>query len=296
MLVECKDVIKIYPSPIEGLNFPALRGLHLTIQKGELVAIIGPSGAGKTTLFRLMSGFDVPSSGEIWFDGRLTNNFTYPEQLAYRQKVGVMYQSPTDNLLWGLSALKNVLFPIHYSGKFMGKQKERAHELLERVGLQGKEYRRPSELSGGEQQRVAIAVALANNPQLLLADEPTGELDSHTTSVIIDYFKELNSEMGTTIAVATHDRRFSHMTPKTYKIQDGRITTYQYTPQELEDLGVRREAIIVDAQGNLRLPPEILEKFKGLGAVEIIEKDGKVEIVPVKPAKKDRAKEEEADE
>lgn len=115
MLVECKDLIKIYPSAVEGLNFPALRGLHLKIAKGELIAIIGSSGAGKTTLFRLISGFDAPSSGEIWFDGRLTNNFTYPEQLAYRQQIEVMYQSPTDNLLWGLSALKNVLFPIRYS-------------------------------------------------------------------------------------------------------------------------------------------------------------------------------------
>ncbi|MFW9856538.1 MAG: ABC transporter ATP-binding protein, partial [Candidatus Thorarchaeota archaeon] len=173
MLVECKDLIKIYPSPFKGLNFPALRGLDLAVKKGDLVSVIGPSGAGKSTLLRLISAFDTPSSGEIWFDGQMINQFTDRERLQYRQQLGVINQSPRENLFWGLNVIDNVLFPMRYSGKYLPNQRLKALELIKRVGLRGKDKRKPSQLSGGEQQRVAIAVALANRPQLLLADEPT---------------------------------------------------------------------------------------------------------------------------
>ncbi|MFX0095843.1 MAG: ABC transporter ATP-binding protein [Candidatus Hodarchaeota archaeon] len=289
MLLECKDLIKVYPSPVEGLKFPALRGLNLGVEKGELIAIIGPSGAGKTTLFRLISAFEFPSSGEIWFDGQLVNNFSIHEQVKYRQKVGIMYQSPRDNLLWGLTALQNVLLPMRYSGKFLGHQKERAYELLERVGLKGKEKRKPPNLSGGEQQRVAIAVALASDPELLLADEPTGELDSHTTRIIIEYLRELNKEIGTTVMVATHDKRFSRLT-RTYKIQDGRITTYQVALNKQDNIEDHHEAVVVDSQGNLRLPADILAKYKGLSAVEIKDKDGRIELIPFEYMKEKKEK------
>jgi len=227
LLLKCKDLIKIYPSPVKGLNFPALRGVHLAVEKGELISIIGPSGSGKTTLLRMISSFDTPSSGEIWFDGHLINVFSEKELLNYRLKIGVMYQSPRDNLIWNFSVLNNVMYPMRYSGRFSGNQKERARELLEGVGLKGKERRKPSQLSGGEQQRVAIAVALANDPQMLLADEPTGELDSHTTGMIIDYLKQLNLETELTIVVVTHDKRFSRLTDNAYKMQDGRIEVNQ---------------------------------------------------------------------
>ena len=279
MSLECKDLIKIYPSQIEGLNFPALRGLDLTVKYGELISIIGPSGAGKTTLLRLISAFDKPSSGEIWFENKLVNQFTPQEILKYRQKVGIMYQSPRDNLLWGLTALENVLFPMRYSGKFGRQKKERAYELLARVGLKGKEQRKPSQLSGGEQQRVAITVALANDPVLLLADEPTGELDSLTTALIIDYFKKLNEELGVTICVVTHDRRFSKMTNRTYKILDGRVATFQFQTRRDK----RAEVVIVDSHGNLRLPKEILSQYKDLTSVRIIARDGRIELIPFSP-------------
>lgn len=280
MLVECKDLIKIYPAPIEGLNFPALRGLHLSIRKGELISIIGPSGAGKTTLLRLISAYDHPSSGEIWFEGRLVNKFTDAELLKYRQEVGIMYQSPRDNLIWGLSALDNVLFPVRYAGKFIPNHKQKASELLNKLGLKRKEARKPSHLSGGEQQRVAIAVALANEPKLLLADEPTGELDSFTTALIIDYFKELNKELGVTICVATHDRRFSKMTNRTYKIQDGRLTTLQVQVEDVKHVE-REEVVIIDSQGNLRLPSEILNQFNGVTSAKVIVRGNKIELIPV---------------
>lgn len=286
MLLECKDLIKIYPSPVEGLNFPALRGLQLSIRKGELISIIGPSGSGKTTLFRLISAFDQPSSGEIWFEGQLINIFTETELLEYRNDVGIMYQSPKDNLIWGLSALDNVLFPMRYSGKFIPLHKQRAIELFMRLGLKGKESRKPAQLSGGEQQRVAIAVALANEPKLLLADEPTGELDSATTSVIIDYFKELNTELGITICVATHDRRFSKMTDRTYKMQDGRLTSFQFQKEGAQYIEEREEVAIIDSHGNIKLPDEVLEQLKGVTSAKVVIKGNKIELIDLRSKKK----------
>ena len=288
MLLECKDLIKIYPSPVEGLMFPALRGLNLAINRGQLISIIGPSGAGKTTLLRLISAFEQPSSGEIWFEGKLVNQFTGNSLLSYRQQVGVMYQDPRDNLVWSLNVLQNILLPMRYSGKFSGHQKARATELLADVGLEGKEYRKPSQLSGGEQQRVSIAVALANDPILLLADEPTGELDSYTTSVIIDYLSQLNQNFGLCILVVTHDKRFAKMTHKTYKIRDGRLTTYHVRSKETPDIDYQEEIVIVDSQGNLRLPHDVLEQFKDLKSVKVKIDGKKIELIPFREKEESR--------
>ncbi|MHA2244859.1 MAG: ABC transporter ATP-binding protein [Candidatus Hodarchaeales archaeon] len=280
MLLECKDLIKIFPSPIEGLMFPALRGLDLAIDKGQLISIIGPSGAGKSTLLRLISAFEKPSSGEIWFEGKLVNRFIGKSLLEYRQKVGVMYQDPRDNLVWSLNVLQNIMLPMRYSGNFPGHQKEKAVELLTHVGLAGKELRKPSQLSGGEQQRVSIAVALANDPILLLADEPTGELDSITTTVIIDYLCQLNQDLGLCVLVVTHDKRFAKMTDKTYRIQDGRLTTYHVRAKETPDIDYQEEIIIVDSQGNLRLPSEVMQQFKDLKSVKVKINGRRIELIP----------------
>jgi ABC-type lipoprotein export system ATPase subunit len=271
--------------------FPALRGLDLSIEKGELVSIIGPSGAGKSTLLRLISGFDLPSSGEIWFDGRLLNQFSEDELYHHRKNVGIMYQSPRENLIWGLSAFDNVLFPMRYSGKYGEKQRQKALELLERVGLSEKSNRKPAQLSGGEQQRVAIATALANDPIVLLADEPTGELDSTTTGIIIEYFKELKVETGLTICVVTHDRRFSKLTDKTFKIQDGRLTTLQVGFMREEVFEQTEETAIIDSQGNVRLPTEVLEHFKGVSSVKIVIKGNKIELIPADTSRKRKSEE-----
>jgi len=292
VLLECKDLIKIYPSSVEGLNFPALRGLHLSIKKGELISIIGPSGAGKTTLLRLLSAYDQPSSGEIWYQGRLINQFTASEINSYRNDVGIMYQSPRDNLIWELSTLDNVLFPMRYWGKFIPNHKQRARELLDRLGLKGKESRKPAHLSGGEQQRVAIAVALANEPTLLLADEPTGELDSVTTATIIDYFKELNRALGITICVVTHDRRFSSMTDRTYKIQDGRLTSFQFSKEGVTAATDREEEAIIDADGTIKLPDEVVKQFKGVTSAKVVIKGDKIEVIPSRKDKRSKNTEE----
>jgi ABC-type lipoprotein export system ATPase subunit len=292
MLLECKDLIKIYPSPVEGLMFPALRGLDLKVRPAELISIIGPSGAGKSTLLRLICSFDHPSSGEIWFNGKLVNTFTDAESEEFRlNTVGIMYQAPEDNLIWDLNTIQNVMLPMRYSGKFKGNEKVRAEELLEKVGLKGKTHRKPSQLSGGEQQRVAIAIALANEPKLLLADEPTGELDSVTTAVIIDYLKQLNKDDGLTILVVTHDKRFAKMTDKTYRILDGRLTTYHVRSEESVEVDLEEEVLIVDSQGTLRLPREVSHQFKDLKAVKVQVKNGKIELVPFKDKNKEREQE-----
>ena len=286
ILLNCKDLIKIYPSPVEGLKFPALRGFDITIEKGEFVSMIGPSGAGKSTLLRLIGGFDIPSSGEIWFNNELINKYDEAELNIHRQKVGVMFQSPRDNLIWGLNAIDNVMLSMRFSGINNDNQKQRAKELLQNVGLKGKEKRKPNQLSGGEQQRLAIAVSLAINPLLLIADEPTGELDSVTTAQIIDYFKELNQNTGLTIFVATHDKRFSKITDKTYQIQDGKITTVHFRTKTDKKVDMRMEAVIVDSQGNLRLPQDVLEEFPDLKSVSVIVNNNHIKLIPIKEKKK----------
>jgi ABC-type lipoprotein export system ATPase subunit len=282
LLLECKDLIKIYPSPIEGLHFPALRGLDLVLDEREMISIIGPSGSGKSTLIRMLGAYDQPSSGEVWFKDKLVNQFSGEYLNEYHQDVGVMHQSPTDNLIFGLSVIDNIMLPMHYSGKFSGKEIQRAQELLEHVGLGNKGNRKPSELSGGEQQRVSIAVALANEPTLLLADEPTGELDSHTTNVIIDYFRQLQKDLGLTLCVVTHDKRFARSVDRTYRIQDGRITTVHLRPDEGDEIDIQDEIILVDAKGNLRLPQNVLKTFSNLNAVRVHLKGNKIELVPYK--------------
>lgn len=282
LLLECKDLIKIYPSPIEGLHFPALRGLDLVLDEREMISIIGPSGSGKTTLIRMLGAYDQPSSGEVWFKGKLVNQFSGAYLNEYHQEVGVMYQSPTDNLVFSLSVIDNIMLPMEYSGKFSGKEIQRAHELLEHVGLSNKGNRKPSELSGGEQQRVSIAVALANEPTLLLADEPTGELDSHTTNIIIDYFRQLQKDLGLTLCIVTHDKRFARSVDRTYRIQDGRITTVHLRSEDGDEIDIQDEIILVDAKGNLRLPQNVLKAFSHLNAVRVHLKGSKIELVPYK--------------
>ncbi|MFW9853785.1 MAG: ABC transporter ATP-binding protein [Candidatus Thorarchaeota archaeon] len=223
MLIECSDLIKIYPGVIDGLNVPALRGIDLRIKKGALISIIGPSGSGKSTLIRLLGGLDKPSSGEIWVDGNLLNKYGENQLAEYRQKVGFLYQTPEKNLLPHLTILQNVMLPMMMLNAFPREEKHRAFNLLAEVSLIGKEQRKPNQLSGGEIQRAGLAVALANDPIILLADEPTGELDTESTFKIISYLKSLNAKLGITTIVATHDIRLAKKTEINYRLKNGRI-------------------------------------------------------------------------
>ncbi|MHA2245919.1 MAG: ABC transporter ATP-binding protein, partial [Candidatus Hodarchaeales archaeon] len=225
MFLECQDVFKLYTDPVTKIQVPALRGIELSADKGEISAIIGPSGAGKSTLINLIGGIDKPSSGNIIIDGQIINKMKKKELVEYRRhRVGFLYQLPQRNLMWNITAYQNVIFPMKMTSRWgLQKQKQKALELLKRVGLEKRINHKPHELSGGEAQRVGIAVALANDPEIILADEPTGELDSVTTFKIIDFFQEINKELGTTFIVVTHDHRFANMTNKAVNILDGHI-------------------------------------------------------------------------
>ncbi len=208
--IRTKDLIKVY------------RTLDMQVADGELVAVQGPSGCGKTTLLNLIGGIDRPTAGRIEVDGSNLVDFADGDLVKYRlAKVGFIFQF--FNLVPTLTAEENVELPLRLAGKGPSIRAKRRKELLELVGMTQRASHRPDELSGGEQQRVAIGVALANDPPLLLADEPTGELDTKTGQEVLDLFRRLNQEFKKTIVVVTHDARVSHIAHRVLEIQDGKI-------------------------------------------------------------------------
>jgi putative ABC transport system ATP-binding protein len=200
----------------------ALRGVDLTIVHGEFVALVGPSGSGKSTVLNLIGGLDRPTSGEVWInDTELSASNERTLTRHRRQHVGFVFQ--TFNLLPRLTAEENVALPLMFSGVPEKERRERARALLERVGLEARLTHRPTQLSGGEQQRVAIARALVGQPALLLADEPTGNLDTVTGAEIMTLLKELNQERGLTVLVVTHDPEVAGFADRVVKLRDGQV-------------------------------------------------------------------------
>ena len=218
--VTTKDVIKVYRAGKSEVI--ALRGLDMAVSDRELVAVRGPSGCGKTTLLNLLGGIDRPTAGRIEVNGSNLVDLSDAELVRYRlQKVGFIFQF--FNLVPTLTAEENVELPMRLAGKGPSARSKRTKELLELVGMTKRAVHRPDELSGGEQQRIAIAVALANDPSLLLADEPTGELDTKTGQEVLDLFQRMNQEFGKTIVVVTHDARVSQIAHRILEIRDGKI-------------------------------------------------------------------------
>jgi putative ABC transport system ATP-binding protein len=220
MAIEAKDLIKVYRTGKSEVI--ALRGLNMNIRDGEVVVVKGPSGCGKTTLLNLFGGLDRPTAGTINVDG---NNITYysdAEPVKYRrEKVGFVFQF--FNLIPTLTAEENIAVPMRLMGKPSAERKKRTAELLDLVGLKERAVHKPDELSGGEQQRIAIAVSLANDPPIMLADEPTGELDTKTGQEMLDLFKTLNQKFGKTVIIVTHDPRATIIAHRTLEIVDGEI-------------------------------------------------------------------------
>ena len=199
----------------------ALDGVDIHIEPHEFVSIIGPSGSGKSTLMNIIGCLDVADEGEYWLDGQEISDYTEDELAVIRnRKIGFVFQQ--FNLLPKLTAQENVELPLIYQGMSAGKRRERSEEVLERVGLLDRMDHKPTELSGGQQQRVAIARALAGNPSLILADEPTGNLDSRTGAEVMTLFHELH-EAGNTIVLITHDSGIAAQTPRAIHIHDGRV-------------------------------------------------------------------------
>jgi putative ABC transport system ATP-binding protein len=218
-LVELRNVSKIYH--LGGEEIRALDDLSLDIGAGEFISIIGPSGSGKSTLMHILGCLDTPTRGTLKLDGTEIQNATRRELARIRnQKIGFVFQF--FNLLPKLSVLQNVELPMIYSGASSRERRERAMAALKLVDLENRSKHRPMQLSGGQQQRVAIARALVNNPKIVFADEPTGNLDSHTGEAILTLFRKLSQE-GRTIALVTHDPEIAAVTPRRIEIRDGKV-------------------------------------------------------------------------
>jgi putative ABC transport system ATP-binding protein len=218
--VVTKDLIKVYRAGKSEVI--ALRGLDMAVEDGELVAIQGPSGCGKTSLLNLIGGIDRPTAGRVEVDGRNIVDLSDQELVRYR-RTGVGFVFQFFNLVPTLTAQENVELPMRLASTPAAQRKERTKELLDLVGLADRRVHRPDELSGGEQQRIAIATALANDPPLILADEPTGELDTKTGQEILDLFGLLNRDLGKTLIIVTHDARVADIASRILEIEDGTI-------------------------------------------------------------------------
>jgi ABC-type lipoprotein export system ATPase subunit len=292
-MIHCDNLVKIYK--VADLEVVALQGLDLHVDAGELMAIIGNSGSGKSTLLNMLGGLDRPSAGNLIVDGKDLLKFTEKDLVKYkRESVGFVWQNNARNLIPYLTALENVELPILLQGR---RRRERALELLDAVGLSHRTKNRLNQLSGGEQQRVAIAIALSNNPKLLLADEPTGSVDTRMANQILDLFRKLNREMGLTVVIVTHDPLLAKKVDRVVAIRDGKtsseIIRRKSYSEELADLGQEHEQeqevhdshveyAILDKAGRMQIPATYLESIglKDANKIEVHLEDGKIILLP----------------
>lgn len=300
-MILCDNLVKIYK--VQDLEVVALQGLDLVVEKGEFLAIIGPSGSGKSTLMNTLGGLDRPSAGKAIVDGQdLLKLSSFALTRYRRSKVGFVWQQPSRNLIPYLSLQENVELPMIIAGMPRSERKAWTQELLEAVGLWDRRHHSMHQLSGGEQQRTAIGVALANKPILLLADEPTGEVDTTTAQRIMDTFRQLNERYNLTVVVVTHDPRVSDQVDRVVSIRDGRTSSERVRrvreaqPVETaaeEDVALGEAAtapspedvtyheyVVVDSAGRLQLPAEYLESLGVAGRAEVELTDGGILVKP----------------
>lgn len=290
-MIHCENLVKIYKAA--DLEVVALQGLDLHVEEGELMAIIGNSGSGKSTLLNMLGGLDRPSAGNLRVDGKDLLKFKESDLVKYkRETVGFVWQNNARNLIPYLTALENVELPILLQGR---RKRHRALDLLEAVGLSHRRNNKLNELSGGEQQRVAIAIALANQPRLLLADEPTGSVDTKMANQILDLFRELNRSFGLTVVIVTHDPLLAKKVDRVVAIRDGKTSSeilrrksYQEELLELEQGIVAAEEdshveyAVVDKAGRLQIPANFLDSIgaSGTNKVRVAMEDGRIVLLP----------------
>ncbi|MDR2985105.1 MAG: ABC transporter ATP-binding protein [Nocardiopsaceae bacterium] len=261
-LVVCDRLVRIYA--VEKIEVQALQGLDVLFEPGELTAVVGASGSGKSTLMNILAGLDTPTAGTVRVAGHDLGGMTARERLNYRRDVvGFVWQQTSRNLLPYLTAKQNVMVPMRLRGTGRRKRTARADELLGVLGIAHCADRKPDQMSGGEQQRTAIATALANDPAMLLADEPTGELDSVTAVDVFGAMQRANAELGVTVLLVTHDPAVSSQVRRTIAIADGRTSTETLRhAADGEDGAVGHHAVeyaVLDRAGRLQLPLDMLE-------------------------------------
>lgn len=299
VMVQCENLVKIYKTT--DVEVMALQGLDLTVERGELMGIVGASGSGKSTLLNMLGALDKPSAGSLYVDGKDLLKFDEEDLIKYkRETVGFVWQNNARNLIPYLSAIQNVEMPLLLSGH--KNRHERATELLEMVGLGARKNSLLGQLSGGEQQRVAIAIALSNNPSLLLADEPTGAVDTKTAAMVLDVFRDLNRQMGVTIIIVTHDTNLSKSIDRVVAIRDGRTSSEMLRRpaanlsfDELQKMSEQQRAeheallkakseheelVVIDRAGRLQIPKEYLEALgiRGGDKVRVELEDGRISV------------------
>ena len=286
-IIECDSLVKIYKTP--DVEVLALQGLDLTVDYGEMTAIIGNSGSGKSTFLNMLGGLDRPSAGRLLVDGKDLFKLGERELVEYKLRtVGFVWQNNARNLLPYLTATQNVMMPMLFGGEH--RRRQRALELLDMVNMSHRKNSRLSALSGGEQQRIAIAIALANHPRLLLADEPTGAVDQKTSSAILDMLRAINRESGLTIVIVTHDQLLAKKVSRVIAIRDGKIASERIMKESyldrLSDISaltvveeVLDEYAVLDKAGRLQLPADMLKKLGVAGnRVRMELKDGEIII------------------
>ncbi|WP_199614050.1 ABC transporter ATP-binding protein [Paenibacillus alkalitolerans] len=292
-MIHCEGLVKVYK--IADLEVVALQGLDMHVEEGELMAIIGNSGSGKSTLLNMLGGLDRPTAGHLTVDGKDLLKMSESDLVKYkRETVGFIWQNSARNLIPYLTAQENVELPILLQGR---RKRQRALELLEAVGLSHRRKNRLNQLSGGEQQRVAIAIALANHPKLLLADEPTGSVDTKMANRILDLFRELTRNFGLTVVVVTHDPQLAKKVDRVVAIRDGKAAseivrrkTYAQELLELEQ-GMQNkeeesfiEYAVMDKAGRLQIPQSYLDEIgaKNTNRMQVSLEDGKIVLTPPK--------------
>lgn len=289
-VIVCDNLVKIYK--VADLEAIALQGLDLTVDQGEFVAIVGASGSGKSTLLRILSGLEEPSAGEARVAGIDLMAMGVRERTRFRRDVvGFVWQQTAQNLLPYLTAAENVEAPLRLSGTLARRDRqERAAYLLEQVGMGDRQAHLPRQLSGGEQQRVAIAIAMANEPRVIFADEPTGQLDSATAAEVIEVLRRVNDEDDVTIVVVTHDPVLAGQVERTVSIRDGRLSSEVLRRGgDASGAGmIAEEFAVLDRVGRLQLPTDYVDALELEHRVRLTLDPDRINVFPDRPDTADR--------